>query len=756
MLTPRLARLKEIIFDLEQIKTFIPRQDISYQPEEGKSAIRRHAESYSRLLKEISVNHIPEERIVGNNVDKYSPRPDHLTPQEYEQIQAFPRICSPELLSALEEECFYLWAWSDGHILPGYEKVLRLGGKGIMKKLEARLEDPGLTIQQREFLEAALLQWQAGLDYVDRHRVYFENLAAQAEDEEKKEYYRELAEVCARVPAEPARSFREALQSVWFTFILGQFDDCSNHSLGRLDQYLYPYYRYDLENGVLSEDEAKELFFEFWLKFNIGYRLQEIEKIRIEGKGGGEDEHYDPKNGISWLTLRVIDDTHPDIGQTIDLCGLDEEGQDATNAISWLALAAVEELRTFEPKPVVNVTEKTDPEFLKKCCQINATGMGLPSFSFYNAVSKGLQRYGVFDDEDIRNHSHIGCVEVGIPAKSYTDPMNCFMNLPKIVLITLNGGFYGGKKLGLEMPPAATWEEFAAQFRQQLDYFVGLYADTMNLCYPFYSQFFHRPFISTIIEDCIEKATPVDRGGARYWVKGLNCTGFASAVNSLYAIKEAVFENGEIGLEELRTVLAQDYKGHEDLRLKLQNRVAKYGNDNGAVDDMAREVNEWFCKTVQRYRTHLGTPYRPGLYSFYGPVKTMGKATGATPDGRKAGDIVSLNSAPAHGSIKNGLSAVLHSISNVDHSLADNAATVDVKLNAGIPPEIINNILTYAATKDLLYLQFSVVNQDDLINAQQFPEQYQDLIVRVTGFSARFLSLPKETQDEIIRRSYWA
>ncbi|MDI7246918.1 MAG: pyruvate formate lyase family protein [Bacillota bacterium] len=755
MLPQRIQKLRAIIMRLEEIKKYVPRQVITYEPDESKSPILRHAEAYAQVLSRVSVNHLPGELIVGNNLDKFSPRPGHLTESELRKIRDYPRQCPAELLAAMREEIFYLWAWSDGHILPGYEKVLKLGVSGVIDELLSRLEDPGLDGEQREFIEAALIEWNAVLSYVDRHYRHFLELALGAADPKGREYLLDLARICTRVPRNPASSFREALQSIWFTFIAAQFDDCSNHSLGRLDQYLYPYYSHDISTGVLDAEHARELFLEFWLKFNLGYRLQEMERIRVEGKGVGGA--LDVEDGLSWLVLRAIDDTHPDIGQTIDICGLDENGEDATNELSWLIIDAVDELRTFEPKPVVKFTDKTNKDLLRKCYAINATGFGLPSFSFHEAGAKGLRRYdGLFDEQDILNHSHIGCVEVGIPGKSYTDPMNAFINLPKVVLITLNNGYYNGSKVGLELKAADTWEEFSDNFYRQLRYFVSLYAAGMNECYPFYSQWFHRPLVSTLIDGCVEKAVPVDRGGAKYWVKGVNCTGFATAVDSLYSVKSVVFEQRKLSLDEFAELLAPDYADHEYLRQEIKNRIPKYGNGHAEVDSLAREVAERYCSVVRECRTFNGGRYRPGLYSFYGPVKTMGKVTGATPDGRKAGQVLSLNGAPSHGSIRNGLSGALESMTAVDHSQFDNAAAVDVQLSQGVPPEVIGYIVEYLSTKGILYVQFSVVSRDELVKAQRTPELYQDLVVRVTGFSARFVSLSKETQDEIINRSWWS
>jgi formate C-acetyltransferase len=277
----------------------------------------------------------------------------------------------------------------------------------------------------------------------------------------------------------------------------------------------------------------------------------------------------------------------------------------------------------------------------------------------------------------------------------------------------------------------------------------------MNKSYPFYSQYFYRPLVSTIIDNCIEKAVPIDNGGSKYWVKSINCVGLATAVDSLYSIKKLVYEDTQFDIETLNEILKNNYGGNEELRLMIKNRIPKYGNGVEEVDNIAKELVEQYGKFVRSYRIFNGNRYRPGLYSFSYPPISMGKITKATPDGRKAKGLFSLNSAPSHGNIKNGLSSVLRSITTIDHSLGDNASTVDIQLSAGVSSDVIKYINDYLASKDVLFTQITVANREDMLKAQKNPEQFQDLRVRVAGFSARFVSLDKETQDEIIQRAYW-
>ena len=768
MLSERIKRLRSTILTLEDINDIIPQETIQCDPDDKKGPMLRHAEAVSALFSNVSINHIPGERIAGNNTTKYSPRPNHLTESDMEEIKNYPGRVPGEVLTAMDEHIFYLWSFIQGHIIPDKEMVLKKGVKGIIKEIESRLEDASLDKDQKEFLEAALIECRAFLHYVKRHADHFKALASTADDKEEKKDLLDLAQVCSRVPAEPASSFREALQAVWLAQIATQFDDCSNHSLGRLDRYLYPYYKKDIESGVLTGEEAKELFFEFWLKFNLGYKFQEKsgvkmgfkaedpENMEIGALDDGEFDVFDSRDGYSWLVLKAINRTHTDDGQTLDIAGLDKDNNDATNELSWLILEAEDELRTFEPKPVIKYTDKTDENFMKKAYEILADGFGLPAITFHKAGVKGFESYrGQFKKEDILNHSHIGCIELGIPGKSYTDPMNAFINLPKILLTTVNNGYCNGKKIGTEMTGPDTWNALLNNFYTQLEYFVKLYTETMNEAGPFYAGFYSRPLISVFVDGCVDNAVPVDKGGSTYWTRAVNCTGFATLIDSLFAVKKLVYGDKYMSLIDFNKVLENNFKNEEALRLMIKNRIPKFGNGEKEVDELAAEVSSRYAGIVKKFKTFNGCSYHPGIYSFYEPIKTMGKETGATPDGRKAGEVLSLNSAPYHGSIKNGLSDVLRSVAAIEHSKVDNASVVDVQLTSDATPEVIQYIVEYLSKRDVLYVQFSVADREKLLEADKHPERYQDLIVRVTGFSARFVALPENTRQEIINRSWW-
>jgi formate C-acetyltransferase len=755
MVSERIKNIRDISFDYNEIFKYIAVQEVVFNPDSGKSPILRHADAFCAVLDQMNMNYIPGSLLAGNGGDKFISRPKHLLEGEYKELQHYPKNCSAELIDTLREEIFYLWPFSDGHLSPGFEKLLNIGIDGLLAKISLRMKDNSLTKKQKEFLLAAKQQWEAVKRLAIRYAAFFSKISEEADTEENKKEYKEISETISRVPSEPAKTFREALQSLYFLHMCTQFDDVSNHSFGRLDQYIYPYYKKDIQEGIITKAQAEDLFYEFWLKFTPGYIKSQNEGIRSEGQGFIKDNI--PENGLTWLTLKCISHIkHLDDGQTMDLCGYKEDKSDGTNAVSWMAINALNEFRTFEPKIVVKYTDNIEKDFMKQCYGILASGHGLPAISYHKTGLKGFGQYnGYYKQEDCLNYCHIGCVELGIAGKAYTDPMNCFFNLPKVLLVTMNGGYLSGKLIGKKQKAPETFEAFKQNYYEQISYFLDLYTAETNSANPFYAQYFFRPLVSASIDGCIEKALPVDEGGSVYWSKSINCSGLATAADSVYTVKKLVYDNAEFTLDQFNDILLRDYQGNEMLRNKIANVLPKYGNGVKEVDDIAADLVRFYCGKVRTYKTYIGSPYRPGLYSFYETINRMGRITGATPNGRKAGERFSLNSAPDHGAIRNGLTDALRSVTSFEHALADNACTVDLHLSQGIPPAIIQSITEYLANHGTLYLQITIVNKDDILNAEENPDKYKDLIVRVTGFSAYYVSLDEHTRHEILERSFW-
>lgn len=749
MITERIRNIKEIVTDLDQLLSYVPFQKIEYQPDGNKSPMQRFTGAFSAVMRQAKVCHIPGTRFAGCGGEKFYARPGHLIEAEIDKMRNYPQNCKEEIIQAINDDMFYILSYNAGHIIESHELFLSQGADGIIKMIEQRLAGVGteLTERQKEFLVSAKYEWEEVLFCANRHEEYYRKKAEAASDPAERTEFFEIAETIGRVPRNPASTFREALQSIWFVYFCAQMDDIANHSLGRLDQYLYRYYKHDLESGILNQEEAAELFYDFWLKYTMGYTVSE-KMGRSSWKGVGSADE-DAHNGLSWLVTKIIDDKHVDDGQTVNICGLDENEQDATNELSWLVLSATSELKTIEPKAVVKYSEKTDKKFMDACYENLATGHGLPAIGYDETGFRGMamEPDNKYTRKDIIDHCHIGCVELAVPGSSYVDPMSAWINLAKIVVHTLDSS--------CDDSNPRTWDDFFAAYIGQMKHFIDLYVEGTNQSNPFYNQYFFRPLTSTLLEGCIESALMAEDGGTKHWSKSINCCGFATAVNSLMVIKQMVYDEKEVSLAELNNILHKNFDGEEVFRQKLLNKVPKYGNGQTEVDEIARALAESFCAYVYLCKTYNGYSYRPGLYSFYATIRRQGKATPATPDGRKAGEVLSLNIAPAHGTIRNGLTAVIQSVLSFDHALAVNACTIDVHFSANTPVSVLKNINEYIADHNGLLSQFTVANVEEMKKAQEHPERYQDLIVRVTGFSARFTALDKETQDEIIKRSYW-
>ncbi len=755
MISERIQKIRDISFDYDEMLKYIAVQEISFVPDSQKSRILRHADAFCAVMDQLNTNYIPGSLLAGSGGDKFASRPLHLFREEIDEIRQYPRGCREELLCALREEMFYIWPFSDGHIAPHFDRILNIGINGLIQEINERMRDAVLTPKQATFLTAAKQEWEAVMRLAARYEDFFRDKAANAITNQEKEEYMGIAKTIARVPANPAETFREALQSVYFLHMCTQFDDVSNHSFGRFDQYVYPYYKREIESGVLTDAQARELFYEFWLKFTPGYLKSQRDGMRSEGQGFLKDNI--PENGLSWLTLKCINhERHLDDGQTMDICGFTQEGKDATNEISRMVIDALDLFRTFEPKPVVQYTVETDRKLMNRCYSILTSGHGHPAIAYPKNGREGLMRYdGYFKQDDINNYCHIGCVELGVAGKGYTDPMNCFFNLPKVLLTTIHGGWIKGQQVGLRQELPRTYEAFRRNFYEQIGYFMDMYVEGSNDANPFYAQYFFRPLVSAAMDGCIQNAMVVDEGGSTYWCKSMNATGFATTVDSLYVIKKLVYDERELGIEELSYILNKNYVGQDVLCSRLKNRMAKYGNGQMEVDKIAADLARYYCERVRTYRTYNKNRYRPGLYSFYETVNRMGAVTEATPNGRKAGERFSLNSAPDHGAIRSGITSALQSVTSFAHSLADNACVVDLHLSSGMPTEALRSINDYLNGHGAMYLQTSVVNREDMESAERHPENYRDLVVRVTGFSALYVALDESTRREIRKRSYW-
>jgi pyruvate formate-lyase/glycerol dehydratase family glycyl radical enzyme len=621
------------------------------------------------------------------------------------------------------------------------DKIYRKGMRDFQEDIRRALanldylNDPEAYDKQEE-LKAMLICADALIRFAERHAEKAEELAARESDPRRRAELRRIAEVCRRVPAYPPRDFWEAVQYYWFVHlgVTTELNTWDSFSPGRLDQHLYPFYRRGLEDGTLTREQAEELLQCLWIKFN--------------------NQPAPPKVGVTAAESA----TYTDFAQ-INLGGLREDGSDGVNELTYLILDVVEEMRLLQPSASVQVSKKSPDAFIKRAARIIRTGFGQPSVFNADLVVQELLRQGK-SLADARNGGTSGCVETGAFGKeSYI--LTGYMNLPKILEITLNNGVdpRTGRRIGLETGDPrdfASFDELFAAFERQLRYFVDVKVRGNNVIERLYARHMPAPFLSILIDDCIAKGKDYHDGGARYNTTYIQGVGLGSITDALTAIRYHVFDQRTVSMDELLTALRSDFAGYESLRQTLLHRTPKYGNDDDYADGVMRAVFEAYFRAVDGRPNTKGGRYHINLLPTTVHVY-FGSVTGATPDGRKAWMPLSEGISPVQGADRRGPTAVLKSAAKMDH-----ARTGGTLLNQKFNPSLLRTeegldkfvqlIRTYFRL-DGHHIQFNVVDAATLRAAQEHPEEYRSLIVRVAGYSDYFCDLTKALQDEIIART---
>ncbi|MDZ7378381.1 MAG: formate C-acetyltransferase/glycerol dehydratase family glycyl radical enzyme, partial [candidate division KSB1 bacterium] len=528
----------------------------------------------------------------------------------------------------------------------------------------------------------------------------------------------------------------EALQYYWFVHlgVITEMNTWDSFNPGRLDRHLYPFYKRDLESGLLTKEQARELLQAFWIKFN--------------------NQPAPPKVGVTAMESSTYTDFC-----LINLGGVDEDGADAVNELSYLLLDVIEEMRLLQPSSMVQISKKTPDQFLKRALQIVKTGFGQPSIFNTDAIVQELVRQGK-SLVDARNGGASGCVEAGAFGKeSYI--LTGYFNLVKVLELTLHNGRdpRTGKVIGLRTGEAQDFAEFdqlLAAYEQQVRYFVDVKIKGNQVIERLYAQYLPAPFLSLLIDDCIRKGRDYQDGGARYNSSYIQGVGLGSIADCLAALKYHVFDHRTCDMRTMQAALTDNFAGHETLRQRLLNHTPKYGNDDDYVDDLAVRVFNIFFAAVDGRPNTKGGHYRINLLPTTVHVY-FGSVVGATPDGRMAGEPLSEGISPVQGADRRGPTAVLRSAGKIDH-----LRTGGTLLNQKFTPQLLADqrgidalaalIRSYFAM-DGHHVQFNVVTADTLRRAQKEPHKYRDLIVRVAGYSDYFVDLSTELQNEIIRRT---
>ena len=610
-----------------------------------------------------------------------------------------------------------------GHIIADYRLPLRIGFGGIRRNIEQHLSElSGSATPQRDFLEAARLSTLGAERYIRRHGEHARRCANEEPEASRRAELNHLAETCFHIATDPPRSFHEALQLVWFTQLLLEVESgVSAFSFGRLDQYLYPYLKADLENGALAGEQAQELVDCFWIKAN------------------------------------EQNDRCPDAGRAITIGGIGQDGEDRVNELTFMMLSAASALRMQQPKLNARIHSGSPADYIRRCCEVACRNTG-PQFYNDEQIIASLVHFG-FSRTEAVEYGLIGCYETGIPGQERPWPMAGCLNLGKCLELALNDGVcrISGEQIGPRtgrLPDFDAYEQIEQAYERQVVHAAGLMTEKNALDEYLDEALRPQPFLSTLMQDCIGSGKDISAGGARYTHVGIRCTGLSAVADSLAALKTLVYDEGAVIPQEIETALSTDFEACEPLCHMLVNRPPKFGNDRDAVDQVARWVGEGFCREVLKHRTVRGGRFKPGLFSFTSFLRA-GTDCAALPNGRRTHQSFANGVTPMHGMDRNGPTAMLRSAAKLNYLLSPNANTLDLKLSpsTGTDSTRVAELVTTYFEMGGMQLQPTMLSSDELKAAQREPEKHAHLLVRVAGYSAHFVSLEKDVQDEIIRRT---
>ena len=772
----RIRSLKEKMLNEERFASIEQARIVTrvYQENEHRSAARKRALAFKAVCEQIEITIDPEELIVGNRtkgvragvvfpesgcswVDRefedLPTRPQDTFQVREADIQEFRETIYPYWKTRSMEEGIRetygdeLKAISrvvkinqtdhaQGHICPDVWTWLKKGPAVIRTEMKAKLYLAGP--EEREFYECVLLVLDGAITFMHRYAKLADKMGS--EMPEYKAHLQTLASVCRNLMSRPAQNFREALQSIWFLFVLLQLEsNASSFSPGRMDMYLYPFYKQDVKKGELDHDFALELMECLWLKFN--------QIVYMRNRGSAKYFAGFP------------------IGFNIALGGVDAEGNDTYNEVSMLCLEAQEEIGLPQPNLSVRLNRNSSKELMQKAIEVVAKGSGMPQFFNDEAVIGPLQELGV-SEKDARNYAIVGCVELTTTGNALGWSDAAMFNLCKALELAVNHGVdeITGEQLCEDFGGLDTYESYEQledSLRNIIDHYIERMMKAEEVVEKAHQDYLPSAFLSTVINDCLEKGIDVTRGGAHYNFSGIQMIQVANLADSLTAIRKLVFEERSVSGKELLDALRADFKGYEVLQTRLLNKAPKYGNDIPEVDETGAKWAEYFRERMKDYTNYRGGPVHTGMYTVSAHVP-MGENVGASADGRNAGTpLADGGLSPSYGRDMQGPTAVLKSVSRLPESLTTNGGLLNMKFL----PEFFETqegrdkfeeFLRAFVDLKIPHIQFNVVRKEDLLAAKEHPEQYRSLTVRVAGYTAYFVELDGKLQDEIIRRTSYA
>ena len=798
----------------------------SYRQTEGEPVITRRAKAFAHILENIPIIIRPGELVVGSATQ--APRGCQVFPEfsfewlesEFDTIatrSADPFYIAEETKETLRQVYRY-WKGKTtselataymaeeartaidhniftpgnyfyngvGHVTVAYGKILKSGFAGIIEEAQAALNAldvaDGDFAKRSHFLNAVLVSCRAAIGYAKRYAALALEEAQRCTDNARKLELLQIAQNCANVPERGAASFYEACQSFWFVQMLLQMES-SGHSIspGRFDQYMYPYFKADLEAGKITREFAQELMDCIWVKLN------DLNKARDAASA----------EGFAGYSLF----------QNLIAGGQDENGLDATNDLSFMCLEASMHVQLPQPSLSIRVWNGSPHEFLIKAAELTRTGVGLPAYYNDEVIIPALVNRGL-TLADARDYNIIGCVEPQKSGKTEGWHDAAFFNMCRPLELVFSNGMDKGARISIETGDVSkmqTFEEFYTAYQKQMNYMLSLLVNADNAIDVAHAERCPLPFLSCMVEDCIQRGKSVQEGGAVYNFTGPQGFGVANMADSLYAVKTLVFDQHKVTLAEYKDALDHNYgrplsdgdaqeittavvrrlveqgqtvtekqigeifstvrenkvppaqKERYDALLDLIAQVPKFGNDIPEVDAFARDVAYTYTRPLETFQNPRGGQYQAGLYPVSANVP-LGAQTGATPDGRLAGTPVADGVSPAAGRDVHGPTAAANSVARLDHTIASNGTLFNMKFHptalsgrTGLE-NFVALIRAYFDQKGM-HMQFNVVSRETLREAQKYPEKYKNLVVRVAGYSALFTTLSRSLQEDIINRT---
>lgn len=756
----------------------------SYKQTEGMPYIIRRAEGLKYLLEHMTIFIDEEELIVGNHGSK--PRSAPLFPEfggfSKKELDMMPTRKVDTLQITEEEkeillkEIYPYWENKSigdmsryyiderimkvldseyrvfnplsrarsgyGHYLPDIKKIIQHGFVEIEREAKAYLEN--LDILDKEFTDkthfykAVLIICEAVKIFQNRFANLAEEMAKEEKNERRKKELLLIADNCRTVPYQPAETYYQALQCYWFVLLI---DYCGQNgsaiSGGRVDQMFYPYWKKDLEEGRMVEEEARELLEALWVKSSDIIKAGTYMSAR--------------NNGGFATTINVV------------LGGIDENGESAVNDFTYVCLDAEQTVFNSEPNTSIRISEKNPDKFIDRVLRILVENEGgkLPFFND-DIIVGGLTEDGVSLPE-ARDYAIVGCVEPTGQGNTMGRTNACYFNLAKCLELAMFDGVcqMSGEQMGPKtgkLEEFKTFDEFLKAYETQVDYFVDMMVSSLNSIELLHSRYGQHIYCSMLLDGCLEKGKDCTQGGAKYDYVGVQGVGIADVGDSLTVIKQMIFEDKEMSAEEFLEILKSNFKGHEVLKYRLINKFHKYGNDAGEADEMVRYAGEQYCNSVRGHKSPYGAIYRPGLFCLSSNTP-LGRQVCALPSGREAGTPLGDGGiSPKHGMDICGPTAACKSVARVNHRLAINGVNFNMKFMPTIlktkeeRQKLIDMIRTYFKMGGM-HIQFNILTPEKLKDAQLNPDKHRNLVVRVAGYSAFFVELDKDIQDEIISRT---